>query len=115
MALWWVWLAVRQEKRVVKKVPRGTSEYQAAWIVETDSEEVRCLSLCPCPVLFPCSFLCISEDDDGSDMEEEEGLASEGVWSDSEGALSSEEELEELCTDTNTDMVSSECEPRTLM
>lgn len=32
--------AASRKKRVAKKVPKGTSEYQAAWIVETDSEQV---------------------------------------------------------------------------
>lgn len=35
----------RQEKQVAKKVPKGTSEYQAAWIIETDSEQVQFFTL----------------------------------------------------------------------
>ena len=29
----------RQEKKVVKRVPKGTSDYQAAWITNSDDEE----------------------------------------------------------------------------
>ena len=28
-----------QEKKVLKKVPKGTSDYQAAWITNSDDEE----------------------------------------------------------------------------
>ena len=35
-------LSVIQAQRVVKKVPKGTSEYQAAWIMDSEgSDEVR--------------------------------------------------------------------------
>lgn len=29
-----------KKKQQIKKVPKGTSEYQAAWIVESDEEKV---------------------------------------------------------------------------
>ena len=31
--------AFHEKKKVVRKVPKGTSEYQAAWIIESDAEE----------------------------------------------------------------------------
>ena len=30
---------VLQEKKVLKKVPQGTSDYQAAWITNSDDED----------------------------------------------------------------------------
>jgi len=36
--------AATREKRVAKRVPKGTSDYQAAWILESDREEV-CVSI----------------------------------------------------------------------
>lgn len=30
--------AERQKQRVVKRVPKGTSDYQAAWIVDSDDD-----------------------------------------------------------------------------
>ena len=31
--------ASRRERKMVKKVPKGTSDYQAAWIVAEEEEE----------------------------------------------------------------------------
>lgn len=47
-------LAVTNVKRKVKKVPRGTSEYQAAWILDSDDE-------------------CEEPDDSGSDISMKDG------------------------------------------
>lgn len=32
--------ALKAKTKLVKKVPKGTSEYQAAWIVDSEEEEV---------------------------------------------------------------------------
>ena len=42
-------LELKQNSRILKKVPKGTSEYQSSWILEDDGEH--------------------SENDDGSDEE----------------------------------------------
>ena len=41
-----LWLSVslkkkaeRQRQRIVKRVPKGTSEYQAAWIIDSEDDE----------------------------------------------------------------------------
>ena len=33
--------ALKAKTKVVRKVPKGTSEYQAAWIVDSEEEEVN--------------------------------------------------------------------------
>jgi len=35
---------LKAKRKIVKRVPKGTSEYQAAWII--DSEEEVCVVLC---------------------------------------------------------------------
>ena len=35
----WFLAEAHQEKKVVKRVPKGTSDYQAAWITNSDDEE----------------------------------------------------------------------------
>lgn len=33
--------ALKAKTKLVKRVPKGTSEYQAAWIVDSEEEEVQ--------------------------------------------------------------------------
>lgn len=33
--------ALKAKTKLVKRVPKGTSEYQAAWIVDSEEEEVH--------------------------------------------------------------------------
>nr|XP_034305937.1 pre-rRNA-processing protein TSR1 homolog isoform X2 [Crassostrea gigas] len=58
--------ALKAKTKLVKKVPKGTSEYQAAWIVDSEEEEID-----------------DDESDDDEDMEDEEMMAMDDSGSES--------------------------------
>ncbi|XP_064632502.1 pre-rRNA-processing protein TSR1 homolog [Lineus longissimus] len=76
--------AAQKNKAVVKRVPKGTSEYQAAWIVDSGDE---------------------NEDDDDDDDDDDE--ADDAMEAEEEGSESEDEEIheddEEFVTMTVTD------------
>ncbi len=70
-------LSVAQVKVVKKKVPKGTSEYQAAWILDSDEEEFE------------------EEDEDGSENEEETASGEESEDEENDDCEEDDEELEQ--------------------
>ncbi|XP_076651890.1 tsr1 ribosome assembly factor [Halictus rubicundus] len=68
-----------RKKKIVKKVPKGTSEYQAAWIPDEDGEEV---------------------DDEYSDEESEDGMSVDEAKSQEDSDEEAEENEEEYETIT---------------
>ncbi|CAL7942706.1 unnamed protein product [Xylocopa violacea] len=70
--------AAAQKKKIVKKVPKGTSEYQAAWIPDEDGEEMS----------------------DYSDNESEDGMSVDEAKSQVDSEVEAEEDEEECETIT---------------
>ncbi|XP_076756814.1 tsr1 ribosome assembly factor [Xylocopa sonorina] len=70
--------AAAQKKKIVKKVPKGTSEYQAAWIPDEDGEELS----------------------DYSDNESEDGMSIDEAKSQADSDVEADEDEEECETVT---------------